>query len=406
MQINENRNISQTLPRPPSLLTNNRSSTKESISFSKNNDIYWTIQTRRSKNDSADIQHQQDPYATYERKKTNKTNELSSFQSPSAFSDSKRNQNPFSISPIDPRNTGGFNTSTPSKTYERFDSPLKLLTEDLSIKLKLQDGAKTSNTSSPSSSGRSTPLRGILEPQAGRKVVDSKPESQTCSDRLGPSKTTLMDFKKLLLATSGSKTLPVARPSAVQQLKLVAQANKTQAENLNSSLNILELSGSPKTFANRRMNRQGVNLISNSSPKANMIKNNVSRTGWRMNNIRTNVMISAIPEANSEEEISNNLSEINKSANESLIFEENIDMRQNVFLKAEENNFMKHEIQQKNKPYFPSGQTRAQILQNQRKEFLMGHSPTNNRAFSSSNITISPNNFSGSKKSPSLETDL
>lgn len=399
MQINENSNISQTLPRPTSLLTNNRSSKKESISFSKNNDIYWTIQTRRSKNDSADKKHPQDPYSTYEESKTNKANELSSFQTPTTLSDSKKNQNLSSISPIDPRNAGGFNTSTPSKIQEKFGSTSKSKSDDK----KLQDGSKRSNTSSPSSSGRSTPLRGILEPQAGR--FDNKPESQTCSDRLGPTKTTLMDFKKLLLATSGS-TLPVARPSAVQQLKLVAQANKIQTENLNSSLNILELSGSPKTFANRRMNRQGSNLISNSSPKAHLIKNNVSRTGWRMNNVRTNVMISAIPEANSEEEISNNISEINQSANESVIFEENIDMRQNVFLKAEENNFMKHEIQQKSKPYFPSGQTRAQILQTQRNEFLMGHSPTNNRPFSSSNITRGPNNFIGSKKSPSLETDL
>lgn len=320
----------------------------------------------------------------------NKTNELSSFQSPSTLSDVKKNQ--FSISPIDPRNAGGFNTSTPSKTYERFDSSLKSLTEDLSLKLKLQEVGKRSNTSSPCSSGRSTPLRGILEPQAGRKIPDSKPTvSQTCSDRLGPSKTTLMDFKKLLLATSGSKTVPVARPSAVQQLKLAGQTQaKTQTnETLNSSLNILELSGSPKTFANRRMNRQGINLISNSSPKTNL-----SRTGWRMNNSRTNVMISAIPEVNSEEEISN------KSINESLIFEEN------VFLKAEENNFMKHEIQLKNKPYGSSGQTRAQLLQNQRKEFLMGQSPTNSTFSSTNNSINSSNNFSGLKKCPSLETDL
>lgn len=390
MQINENRNISQTLPRPASLLANNRSSTKESISFSKNNDIYWTIQTRKSKNDVRDDSNIiTNPYSSYDRAKTNQMNELSSFQSPTI-----KNLNPFSISPIDPRNAGGFNTSTPSKVYERSESPLKLLSEDL------RDGAKRSNTSSPSSSGRSTPLRGILEPQTGRKIIDNKPESQTCSDRLGPSKTTLMDFKKLLLATSGK--VPVARPSAVQQLKLVAQDNKARADNINSSLSILELSGSPKTFANRRINRQGGNLISNSSPKANLTKTNLQRTGWRMNNVRTNVMISAIPEANSEEEISNNSAEIKKT-NEPLIFEENIDMRQNVFLKAEENNFMKHEIQQKNKPYFPTGQTRAQILQLQRKEFLMGHSPkTNNRT----NVTTNSSNFSETKKCPSLETDL
>lgn len=338
------------------------------------------------------------------RSKTNKMNNISSFQSPSTLNDSKKPENSFSISPICPRNAGGFNnfkTSTPSRIYERVDSPSKLLVDEITIKLKCQDGDMRSNTSSPNNSGRSTPLRGILEPQAGSKIIDNKPESQTCSDRLGPSKTTLMDFKKLLLATSGK--VPVARPSAVQQLKLVAQANKSQADNTNSTLNILELSGSPKTFANRRMNRQGCNLISVSSPKANLNKNNLPRTSWRMNNVRTNVMISAIPEANSEEEISNNSSGIKK--NDSLILEENIDMRQNLFLKAQENNFMKHEIQQKIKPYFPSGQTRSQIIQSQRNDFLSGHlSPTTNN--NRPNIVINPLNCSGSKKYPSLETDL
>lgn len=322
------------------------------------------------------------------------------------------------ISPIDPRNTASFKTSTPTKptTATPTPPPLVSLADELRQKLHIKEAG--SNVSSPISSGRSTPR---LEPQHSHNGRASDADlSQFCSDRLGAPKTSLMDFKKLLLTKAG-KVVPVAKPSAVEQLRLakVAAANAAAAAAaspsppVNSSLNIIDMSGSPKTFANRRMIRQGnfgspsknhqqASSSSHSAAPPSIGKHMSPRTAWKFANYRTDVMSTAIPEANSEEDASSspNSSNSNKqhmsgtvpkalsigglirstsvepiqqsatatnapmsppSISDSIIAD-NINLKNNIFLQAEENNFMRGEIGTKSL-------SRAQ-LQQARSHFL------------------------------------
>lgn len=353
--------------------------------FQRNNNAYWTLQTRKQMGKKTDqqivtntykddflVNNQnfksiEELYSTPNKLKKRQPPDLrptplgfSTYFSPISKNNSEqivRNDN-LKISPIDPRNTGSFKTSTPSKATD--DHPASLLLEDFRAKLCIQEGGSNSNVSSPISSGRSTP-RSILEPQNGR-MIDPNDLSQTCSDRLGAPKTTLMDFKKLLLSKAG-KT-PMAKPSAVEQLKLAkeivkpvpaAQLIKPTANS--SVLSILDLSGSPKTFASRRMIRQG--NFGGSPSKTSSPAGKSPRSAWKYNNYRTDVMSTAIPEVNSEEDSSPNNSKernpsqmvppirqdvLNTSADKSAIVEDNLPMKNNIFLQAEENNFMKGEL--------------------------------------------------------------
>lgn len=278
------------------------------------------------------------------------------------------NDNSIKISPIDPRNSNSFKTSTPSKDDEYATITKPSLADEIRNKLHIQESGIHSNNSSPISSGRSTP-RAMLEPQSGQPL-DSN-DLARCSDRLGTPKTSLMDFKKLLLSKAGKSI--TAKPSAVEQLKLAKDVAKPSITNLNSSMNILNLSGSPKTFANRRMIRQG----NFGSPNKTAIPVGKSpRANWKYN-YRTDVMSTPIPEVNSEEDSSPNSSkERNNRQSQSPdemadridkgVIEEPLNIRGNIFLQAEENNFMRGEV-----PVTKStGLTRAQLLQ-ARSQFLL-----------------------------------
>lgn len=303
------------------------------------------------------------------------------------------------ISPIDPRNTGGaFKTSTPSKT-ENASTPLSSLADDLRHKLHIHeiggsDGGNGSNVSSPLSSGRSTPR---LEPQSGRTTNDPNNLSQTCSDRMGTPKTTLMDFKKLLLTKAGKSSIVAAKPSAVEQLRLAresAAAKATVAAAHNHSMNILDLSGSPKTFANRRMLRQG-NFGSPSKTLGQSVSKHMSpRSAWKFNNYRTDVMSTAIPEVNSEEDTSPNNSKDRQTGlspqriirpaavksidlqDEPKVVEESISLKDNIFMQAEENNFTKGEVVVVTAAAATKSLSRAQLSQ-ARSQFLATATPTN-----------------------------
>lgn len=175
-------------------------------------------------------------------------------------------------------------------------------------------------------------------------------------------------------------------------------------------MNILDLSGSPKTFATHRraMNRQGLDIGgTGGSPKSPSksslaIKHYSPKSNWRLNSPRTNVISTAIPEASNEDEnIRDSLEKLEKleitEANdkfkkdplkhiqmekrsplpqikENTVIEDNINIRDNIFLKTEENNFMKHELQTKGihstSGFAASGITRAQYMQLQKAQFL------------------------------------
>lgn len=397
--------ISSTLPRKPSSLYANSSRDNVTIPdftnpFERSNNIYWTLQTRKqmsnktepSANPSKDdfsvvpptsvrnTRPIEELYSTPNKLKNRKPElrstpiGFSTFFSPvSKNIDSNTNESS-KISPIDPRNMGTFKTSTPSKQDTLLTAKIQsALANEFVNKLQIQEGTG-SFPNSPISSGRSTP-RGILEPQTGRNT-DPNDLSQTCIDRLGTPKTSLMDFKKLLLSKAPKSA---DSKSAVEQLKVSREtvASKPTPINLNTSMNILDLSGSPKTFANRRMIRQG-NFGSPSKTSSPSAKHMSPRSAWKFNNFRTDVMSTAIPEVNSEEDTSpNNSADRSKSSQVQLsptIVEENLNMKQNIFLQAEENNFMKSELA--GKPLIACGlSSRAQLLQ-ARSQFLMGSGPS------------------------------
>lgn len=176
-------------------------------------------------------------------------------------------------------------------------------------------------------------IKGGLQTSTPTKDTSS---SSQCSDRIGTPKTTLLDFKKLLLAKS-TKTAP-QKMSAVEMLK-VNKANLAEPSPAQkSTMPILDLSGSPKIFASRRMLRQG----QFGSPSKNFLPKQRS-LAWRLNSPRTDIMSTAIPEAHSEEDRSNT-SESSKSVSEDDLSLKGASLKTNIFLQAEENNFMKGEI--------------------------------------------------------------
>jgi hypothetical protein len=222
-----------------------------------------------------------------------------------------------------------------------------------------------------------------------------------------------MDFKKLLL----NKNMPPSRSgkiSAVEALKLSKSSlqkapsptqsapntnsiinknnnsNNNSSNNVNSSMNILDLSGSPKTFATRRMIRQGQfgsNVVNSPTKPGGKQKHS-----WRMQNIRTDVISTAIPEAaaiDEEQESSPNAHhqrkpieikkspeivikdvteverEITEAAAAGKFASSGSSLKENLFIKQEENNFTVNEIREHKKSAHLN-------LQQQRAQFLFG----------------------------------
>lgn len=192
--------------------------------------------------------------------------------------------------------------------------------------------------------------------------------STNCSDRLGVPKTSLNDFKRLLLTTAGKKA--TAKPSAVEQLKLkrdLAAAAAAASANEPQPMQILDLSSSPRSFTNRRMLQ-----ASNASP---FKKTNHSspRSRWKYSNFNK-MPIASIPEANAEDEGGSGAAviEVNMPPTppkivalkvttkmiekakplivdstpkpEPMVIETNLSMDENIFLQTEENNFMRGEV--------------------------------------------------------------
>lgn len=216
-------------------------------------------------------------------------------------------------------------------------------------------------------------------------VTFNKPQTTTCSDRLGMPKTSLNDFKKLLLNATNKK-ISTTKPSAVEQLKL-------KHDSLSSSpMKILDLSCSPKSFTNRRVLQQTQTSSLSPYKKANLMS---PRSRWKYNNFNKS-SIASIPEVNIEDDATSigsqndeeivgkvservditpilltpqnkliisqdqnaNISKFNPSTQNKLepiiaktesspetgIIETNFSMEENIFMQEEENNFMRGEI--------------------------------------------------------------
>ncbi|XP_050068028.1 uncharacterized protein LOC126556662 [Anopheles maculipalpis] len=255
------------------------------------------------------------------------------------------------LSPIKPCQTNPFRTSTPSKEDDLLGPVHQRLLSSNSVR---------SLGNSPVHSGRSTP-REMLEQQTPRGrhswASNSVEVPKTCSDRLGTPKTSLMDFKKLLLAHgTKSHASPGSKMSAVELLKkskeTAATRPKEQSTASSSSMTILDMSASPKMYSFRRMTQQGG--YSGSPTKGGGSKGGGgSRSNWRYNNMRTGVIATAIPEANSEEDIlptgdggmKGAENEPKKESEVKVEEEEPISsFKENIFLKEDENNFMRGEV--------------------------------------------------------------
>lgn len=452
--------------------TNDNGLNSHGAHFQRGNDVYWTLQSRtrhnphrylmddnvRSRDDSVggNRQNIEDLYSTPNKNGNLKTTPLGfEFFSPVAqqFYNEKIVEEKVTcadadisvvMSPIDPRNNGVFSTSTPQKNPNfSVMSPSKTsMTEELRSRLKLQHPGIRSHGNSPLNSGRSTP-KGIFEPQSSRSRHSWSSNNveipQTCLDRLGTPKTSLMDFKKLLLNKNTSKP---GKISAVQQLQLSKSNVQSPPPGLNqSNINILDLSSSPKTlFATRRQIRQGQfgNNLSN-SPTKSMTS---GKHGWRLNNMRTDVISTAIPELpneNSREEEeslnANKEKKINLKSPEIKIREENVPevsvvedavkvlkIKENIFMKQQENNFTRTEIQEHKKHNFQQQQPQQHQHQQQhnqiqlnRAQFLFGASSAtsnNNKTavFTSgghySGIVTTKDSTIVNNNTPSLETAL
>ncbi|EDW16459.1 uncharacterized protein LOC6574971 isoform X1 [Drosophila mojavensis] len=309
--------------------------------FQRNAPVYWTLQSRRSQPkplSSGNATCRDDLYATPIRRADRAARAAAATAAGAATpGNASATANVASnMSPIVPGNGNGvFLTSTPTRS----------------------ETSATENV---------PPMK-----QPSRNWKDDAPERlNTCADRIGQSKTTLMDFKKLLLAKS-AKTSPVQRKvSAVELLKKTSaptsNANgpgqKTASATpgaskptLNSSLKLLDLSGSPKTFANRRMLRQG----QFGSPSKTFVPKIRGPNAAVASVVpRTDIMSTTIPEANSDEDHSNNSggsragSEADETAactvansnSPSSVAVSSFDLKRNFFLQTEENNFMRGEL--------------------------------------------------------------
>ncbi|KAJ0178712.1 hypothetical protein K1T71_005487 [Dendrolimus kikuchii] len=279
------------------------------------------------------------------------------------------NKDSIRISPIDPRSSGPFKSSTPSNKENVVDlsskmlSPIKstMTNEELYAvihkskkKLNIKDErsespALSSISLSPVSSETSLFSKGTQRyPETGylgdpRSRMSWSPadkptfaspsgfpygiqkQDTTCADRYGPIlQTSRLDFKKLLL--QHSVKLNTLNPqnksqklSAVEQLKLSKEKTQVQSvHNANrSQVNILDLSGSPKTYTHRKMVKPNSQSPASPGRTAALIKEHKNspklllspKSQWRFSSPRSDVLSTPILEAHNEDENSNSSGE-------------------------------------------------------------------------------------------------
>lgn len=267
------------------------------------------------------------------------------------------------ISPIDPRAEGQFKSSTPSNKENVINLSSKLLSpvkstmsnEELYAvihkskkKLNIKDSIERSNSPalssislSPVNSESNLNVKGISKPETGylgdprsrsswsvpsdrqnaplsSLDYSSRPQKSTCADRLGPiPQTSRHDFKKLLLQHSVKLNTLAPQTkhklSAVEQLKLSKEKPLPVPPQSNvSQINILDLSGSPKTYTHRKLIKPVNNQPGSLVRTSNLIKEHKTapkimlspKSQWRFSSPRSDVLSSPIPEANNEDDTS------------------------------------------------------------------------------------------------------
>lgn len=353
------------------------------------------------------------------------------------------------ISPIDPRATASFKSSTPSNKDHVVDlgtrllSPVKstMTNEELYAvihkskkKLNIKDPERAESPAlstlslSPVSSEISLygknphryPETGYLgeprnraswSPAEKQNFPNNVPtfpygvqkQETTCADRHGPQpQTSRLDFKKLLL--QHSVKLNTLNPqtksnklSAVEQLKISKeklQAQPTLPVSIvnRSNVNILDLSGSPKTYAQRKVIKPNPQPASPGRTGAlikdhkNMPKILLSpKSQWRFSSPRSDVLSTPIPEAYNEDENSNGSGEkIDTSPKNPpsktvpIVTNQHFGARRNLIPISEkalemESDFPDspdHGVFPLNKESKSHGLTRSELLQAKRAEFF------------------------------------
>lgn len=261
------------------------------------------------------------------------------------------------ISPIDPRSTGGFHSSTPQAKQQELRAAINLENKLLSPKKSTMSNEELyavihknkkkmnidteENRASPVSQEISTPPT-VKSPETGylgdksRSRLSWSPtkgeyidfntdidklsppnesrsrQSWACSDRKGTCQTSRLDFKKLLLQKSNVIAGNTKKLSAVEQLKLSKQQIQKSPQ---PPMNILELSGSPRSLVNRKFGDNGPGSPRSTPEKVKPAPKLMSpRSQWRFANPRTDVLSSTILEDCREDESPNNSMEKKKSS--------------------------------------------------------------------------------------------
>lgn len=250
------------------------------------------------------------------------------------------------ISPIDPRHSGGFKSSTPSQMRAAENLETRLLSPKRSTmsneelyavihktKKKLNIEENLNRASSPLCGSKepeqSTPKKVSVEtgyigsrqswsPSKGEYIdfnadIDKfspinqarTRQSWACNDRKGSKKTSTLDFKKLLLQKSSS--LSGKKISAVEQLKLSKQQMLKAPAAKPNDMAILDLSASPRSLVNRKVfnNPPGSPERGTVKPVPKILS---PRSQWRFTNPRSDVLSSTIMEDCREDDTSSNAS--------------------------------------------------------------------------------------------------
>lgn len=409
------------------------------------------------------------------------TPELPNYNIGSQFNENQNKNDSIKISPIDPRTFGSFKSSTPSSKDSVLNLSSKLLSpvkssmtsEELYAvihkskkKLNIKESAEragspalstislspVSSESSLVAKSQKYPETGYLAEPRSRSSWAYTSEKQlppshysvlnrgyggtTCADRLGPlPQTSRLDFKKLLLQHSvKTNTLnPQNKPnklSAVEQLKLSKEKSQIQPPPpmmpINTShINILDLSGSPKTYSQRRFIRSNP-LPASPGRASTLVKEHKStpkillspKSQWRFSSPRSDVLSSPILEANNEDDTSNSSGEKTDSSPNvvpaktvPIITNQHFGARRNLIPINE--NIFENYSDDMHQGIFPlqseSSKThslsRAEILQAKRAQFFNSSpesSPPKLSSFRS--ITNAPGSSAATRNQPSPDT--
>ncbi|XP_047510004.1 uncharacterized protein LOC125052945 isoform X1 [Pieris napi] len=313
---------------------------------------FWTLPKRTT---------QQDIHSNFNNHRTQNHPRVPNYQKKTEYQRQlpTQHEDSIKISPIDPRTSTTFKSSTPTSKDNVVDLTSKLLSpvkstmtneelyavihkskKKLNIKEmpeRAESPALSTISLSPVSSetclyGKGTqrhPETGYLGDPRSRmswspadKVTGSptagyygaQKQDTTCADRHGPiQQTSRLDFKKLLLQHSVKlNTLPQQKSnklSAVEQLKISkekVQAPMTPPGN-RSKINILDLSSSPKIYNQRKVIKIGNHPSSPGRANA-LLKDHKNapkillspKSQWRFSSPRSDVLSTPIPEANEE----------------------------------------------------------------------------------------------------------